>query len=518
MAVVERQWRPLGSGSGARCAGGQQALRTPPGQGAAQESSRRAGGRRRRQRRASAEVGVEPGETRAGAAARRSSPALRGASSHASASTAAILGIRGAPGVPQRQRRRNGATRRPAAGRCIDDGRGRSDVRRRQPVALDAAGQFESAASAAPAMPPDVQRDQQRRRRARRSLAQHARRCRGEQQRVADARYAPLRNPIREAGEQRATEHALAIDWADDGRGRRPVDRRLSRGRHAWRQPHDGRCGSARRRNAASRSDAVVTRRPAVARRGHRSAARSRHGGRMPASRPRSKPRQPRRGPAAAAAARPTARRVRLVDGAKPHEQRQRALERCGGGRLEPVERRRGSAPQASDVEQRRRPDRRARSPARAMRPQPVARVPEPSTSPAPAARRGPPADRPSPRRCARSQAVDAARGIVARDLLQAGVDDGAHAGHGERRFGDIGREDDAPSRGARPQRRVLPGGVSEPCSGTTSTPSGAASRGSARRPPRQSRAAREESRGRCRRARGSTRSTAAAAASSPGA
>ena len=41
-------------------------------------------------------------------------------------------------------------------------------------------------------------------------------------------------------------------------------------------------------------------------------------------------------------------------------------------------------------------------------------------------------------------EAVDAAVRIVARDLVKPGVDDGGDARYGDRRLGDIGRDDDA--------------------------------------------------------------------------
>ena len=56
-------------------------------------------------------------------------------------------------------------------------------------------------------------------------------------------------------------------------------------------------------------------------------------------------------------------------------------------------------------------------------------------------------------------EAVDRALGVVARDLVQAGVDDARHVRHGQRRLGEIGRENDAPAAG-RPQRGVLLVGV----------------------------------------------------------
>ena len=81
------------------------------------------------------------------------------------------------------------------------------------------------------------------------------------------------------------------------------------------------------------------------------------------------------------------------------------------------------------------------------MRPQAIGLVPQPDrhagSEPAGAAR-------PLVRRVLRDplglEAVDAAIGIVPRDLVQPGVDDGRDAGNRQRRFGDVGRQDDPPA------------------------------------------------------------------------
>ena len=52
-------------------------------------------------------------------------------------------------------------------------------------------------------------------------------------------------------------------------------------------------------------------------------------------------------------------------------------------------------------------------------------------------------------------QQVDAAGGVVPRDLLPSRVDDGVHAWHGDRRLGDVGRQDDT-ARAARREHFVL--------------------------------------------------------------
>ena len=70
-------------------------------------------------------------------------------------------------------------------------------------------------------------------------------------------------------------------------------------------------------------------------------------------------------------------------------------------------------------------------------------------------------------------QAVDAALGVVARDLVQAGIDDRRDARNGERRLGDVGRDDDAARRTTDAARSPVRRRGSEPCSGTISAPVG---------------------------------------------
>ena len=85
-----------------------------------------------------------------------------------------------------------------------------------------------------------------------------------------------------------------------------------------------------------------------------------------------------------------------------------------------------------------------------------IARVPEPADN----ARRG--AARPARSLLCgvrgnplRFEAVDGARRIVSRDLMQSGIDDGCYARNGQGGLGDVGRHDDAPAvRG--PERSVL--------------------------------------------------------------
>ena len=99
-----------------------------------------------------------------------------------------------------------------------------------------------------------------------------------------------------------------------------------------------------------------------------------------------------------------------------------------------------------------------------AMRPQPIARVPQSAddAGPEPRGAAGPligAVERDSLGR----QRIDAAFGIVARDLLQAGVDHRRDAGDGQRRLGDVGRRRSlarraAVRRGAK--RGILTGGV----------------------------------------------------------
>ena len=56
--------------------------------------------------------------------------------------------------------------------------------------------------------------------------------------------------------------------------------------------------------------------------------------------------------------------------------------------------------------------------------------------------------------------AVDAAIGVVARDLLQSGVDHRRHAGHRQRRLRDVGGDDDSPSSEVAESARILRGRV----------------------------------------------------------
>ena len=140
--------------------------------------------------------------------------------------------------------------------------------------------------------------------------------------------------------------------------------------------------------------------------------------------------------------------RVRTFDGAEPAQQSKRRRQTIGAG-VSNHSNERGSAPHAmrsSSGPRDRRAQFRVRDGAAAGRAHPTAAGPV----------------RPQPGRAARAligrilrhalerQAVDAALGIVARHFHLSGVDDGRHAGHGERRFSDVrGKNDPAPIGGA---------------------------------------------------------------------
>ncbi len=146
------------------------------------------------------------------------------------------------------------------------------------------------------------------------------------------------------------------------------------------------------------------------------------------------------------------------VDGPKLTQQVERTIERARRRRLEPLERARIVAP--DQHVQRRCGQIRSRNVRHAVWPQPIARVPQPDR----AARR----DTAGPastliggvgRHALDLEAVDAAVRVVARDLLEPGVDDRAHIGHRQRRLGDVrGENDPRPPRGR--QRGILRLGV----------------------------------------------------------
>ena len=142
------------------------------------------------------------------------------------------------------------------------------------------------------------------------------------------------------------------------------------------------------------------------------------------------------------------------ADQTEAGEQRQRGVERLLARPLEPLERARVAAP-CDHIERRARQidpvDLRL-----PVRTQPIARVPE-----APDEARRQPAGTAGAlvggvlRDALGLEAVDAALGVVSRDLLQTGVDHRRDARHRERRLGDVGRDDDA-TAGRRPQRQIL--------------------------------------------------------------
>ena len=104
----------------------------------------------------------------------------------------------------------------------------------------------------------------------------------------------------------------------------------------------------------------------------------------------------------------------------------------------------------------------------RLARSQPIARVPQPPARPGPSAPRGRRADPPRPAVIRSSTRHRSPVGVVARDLLQPGVDDGGHAGHGQRRLGDVRGENHAAPPTGRSARSCA-SASSEPCSGTRS-------------------------------------------------
>ena len=98
-----------------------------------------------------------------------------------------------------------------------------------------------------------------------------------------------------------------------------------------------------------------------------------------------------------------------------------------------------------------------------AMRAQPVTRVPQAAHDARPqAAGAAGPLIRGVRGDAFRLEAVDAPVGVVPRHLVQPRVDDGRHAGNGQRRLRDIGGHDHAAPRG-RPEREVLRVGVERP-------------------------------------------------------
>ncbi len=138
--------------------------------------------------------------------------------------------------------------------------------------------------------------------------------------------------------------------------------------------------------------------------------------------------------------------RIADRDQAEACEQRQRRVERVFARTFEPLERARIAAP-GDDVERgARQID--AVNLRLAMRAQAIARVPQ---APHHAGRQASGAPGPLIRGVGRDalglEAVDAAVGVVARDLLQAGVDHRRHARHRQRRLGDVGGDDDPAAR-----------------------------------------------------------------------
>ncbi len=134
------------------------------------------------------------------------------------------------------------------------------------------------------------------------------------------------------------------------------------------------------------------------------------------------------------------------VDGSDPAEQSEGRFDRFGRRRIEPLQRAGIGAPGEHVEHDARQID--AVELGVAVGLQPIAFVPQ-------AARvsgfQAPGAARALVGRVLRDafgiQAVDRPIGIVPGHLVQAGVDDGRHAGHCQRRLGDVRRQDDAPVR-----------------------------------------------------------------------
>ncbi len=147
-------------------------------------------------------------------------------------------------------------------------------------------------------------------------------------------------------------------------------------------------------------------------------------------------------------------RQPAIVERAQPAEQREGSLQHLRRRRFEPLERTGVSAP--GQHVQHRPCQIDTRDIRLAMRTQAVALVPEPHRHP-----------RPQPARTARAligrvlgdalepQTVEAALDVIARQLLDARIDDGRDAWHGERGLGDVGCQDHAAAT-AVPDRRVL--------------------------------------------------------------
>ena len=131
-----------------------------------------------------------------------------------------------------------------------------------------------------------------------------------------------------------------------------------------------------------------------------------------------------------------------VLHGAEPFEQRHRRIDRVLAGPLEPFETSRIAAPR-DHIEH----DRRQVDPMHlrlAVRPETIARVPQATHDAGrfPSRAAGPLIGRvlSDPLEL---EAVDRAVGVVARDFVLAGVNDGGHAGHRHRRLGDVGGDND---------------------------------------------------------------------------
>ena len=155
------------------------------------------------------------------------------------------------------------------------------------------------------------------------------------------------------------------------------------------------------------------------------------------------------------------ARAFQASDQPQPFQQLQRGVDGVRARRLEPFERPRIAAPR-DDVEHRRRQID-AVDVGLAVGPQAIARVPEtPDGSVRDASRAAGALVGGVGGDAFGLERVDAALGVVARDLLQSGVDDARHAGNRQRCLGDVRRDDHAAASG-RPERRVLRVGVERP-------------------------------------------------------
>ena len=270
------------------------------------------------------------------------------------------------------------------------------------------------------------------------------------EQELRRARRAPARDAVRIAGEDRAEKRSLPI--APPWRALRPPASR----RHLL-QP-------ARRRHGRAAAAPLDRPRPTAGRstswpdaaRWSAAPTAARTPARPRGCPPDSTSMRARRGCSGSRFMRCAERRdLAVAHRAELLEQRERGVHAIRRRRVEPLERPADCRP-TRGCRARRRTDRRGGSPARraaaADRLDPTAggRVRDRR------GRRGRPAGRRRPRESARAPASRSRGPVVARDLVQPGVDDGGHAGNRERRLGDVRRENHARPRTVRGDRAIL--------------------------------------------------------------